>query len=256
MFEDRSVTADQDVLEVVRRVLADPRHIRVQSGLIGFVANSSCKFHESLTICPMSREESVAARIAHPDRIQDLTEGAPVDDGLANLDHKRLDGFHLLTGSGREQSPPHSARSIVGEHIRPPLGSPNRCLQPTEEHFPELNLLGLSNAGEDRLLHVLPLGVCGLIPGGHCVVRGETFQGRPFDEDCLAFPDDLVLELDHESVPRNEGDPIVFFRFHTSYAVVTCPSSSLSSGKFRWYLSLNFTWLFVSSRLTPRTTAP
>src|SRR3989449_9571465 len=46
----------------------------------------------------------------------------------------------------REQSPPHSARSIVGEHIRPPLGSPNRCLQPTEEHFPEL----LSRAFERR----------------------------------------------------------------------------------------------------------
>src|SRR2546422_4449163 len=105
MFEDRSVTADQDVLEVVRRVLADPRHIRVQSGLIGFVANSPCKFHECLTICPMSREESVAARIAHPDSIQDLTEGAPVDDGLANLDHERLDGFHLLTAPASRAKP-------------------------------------------------------------------------------------------------------------------------------------------------------
>src|SRR2546422_9567522 len=114
MFEDRSVTADQDVLEVVRRVLADPRHIRVQSGLIGFVANSPCKFHECLTICPMSREESVAARIAHPDSIQDLTEGAPVDDGLANLDHERLDGFHLLTAPASRAKP----SSLRAQHRR------------------------------------------------------------------------------------------------------------------------------------------
>src|SRR6266566_1788327 len=114
MFEDRSVTADQDVLEVVRRVLADARHIRVQSGLIGLVANSSCKFHECLTICPMSREESVAARIAYPDSIQDLTEGAPVDDGLANLDHERLDGFHLLTAPASRAKP----SSLRAEHRR------------------------------------------------------------------------------------------------------------------------------------------
>src|SRR2546427_56594 len=252
MFEDRSVTADQDVLEVVRRVLADPRHIRVQSGLIGFVANSSCKFHESLTICPMSREESVAARIAHPDRIQDLTEGAPVDDGLANLDHKRLDGFHLLTGSGREQSPPHSARSIVGEHIRPPLGSPNRSSAPG---------------------YAMPIVFGGAAFGGIIGLRRRNrrtkmkLSGHRAARTSSVWPSTLTLRqifaIDPASSIRNVdrsipkySRPYMFFRFHTSYAVVTCPSSSLSSGKFRWYLSLNFTWLFVSSRLTPRTTAP
>src|SRR3989441_5068021 len=57
------------------------------------------------------------------------------------------------------------------------------------------------------------------------------------------------------SIPKYSR-PYRFFNFHTSYAVVTFPSSSLNSGKLRWYLSLNFTWLFVSSRLTPSNTAP
>ncbi len=50
--------------------------------------------------------------------------------------------------------------------------------------------------------------------------------------------------------------PYRFFFFQTPYASVTRPSTSLSSGKFRWYLSLNLTWLLESSRLTPRTIAP
>src|SRR3989442_12349625 len=104
MLEDRSVTADQDVLEIVRRILPNPRHVRVQSGLIGLVANSPCKFHERLTIRPMAREESVATRIGHPDYVHNLTEGVRVDDGLSNLNHERLDCFHLLTDSGARAS--------------------------------------------------------------------------------------------------------------------------------------------------------
>src|SRR2546425_3435559 len=128
MLEDRSVTADQDVLEIVRRVLANPRHVRVQSGLIGLVANSSCKFHERLTIRPMAREESVATRIGHPDYVHNLTEGVRVDDGLPNLDHKRLDGFHLITDSGARAKPcslraqqrrrTHKASPGVAEFLR------------------------------------------------------------------------------------------------------------------------------------------
>src|SRR5713226_8184116 len=88
--------------------------------------------------------------------------------------------------------------------------SEGRLSQPAEEDFPKLGLLGLPDAGEDRLRDMFPLRVRRLVSGRHRVVRREPLQCRPLDEDRLAFPDDFVFESYDKSIPGDEGEPIVF----------------------------------------------
>src|SRR5437899_11224595 len=77
---------------------------------------------------------------------------------------------------------------------------------------------------------------------------------RTLGQILATFPRSSIRNV-VRSIPKYSR-PWRFFFFQTPYAPVTRPSSSLSSGKLRLYLSLNFTCLFESSRLTPRITAP
>src|SRR5213594_394564 len=77
----------------------------------------------------------------------------------------------------------------------------------------------------------------------------EAFSGHRAARTSSVWPSTLTLRqifaIDPASSIKNVvrsipkySRPYMFFRFHTSYAVVTFPSS-LKSGKLRWYLSLN-----------------
>src|SRR5256885_7868991 len=54
-------------------------------------------------------------------------------------------------------------RSNVPGQIRTPLGWPIFASQPSEEDFPELDLLGLPDARQDGLLDMLPLDLRGFV---------------------------------------------------------------------------------------------
>src|SRR5436190_13321872 len=93
--------------------------------------------------------------------------------------------------------------------IRTPRRGARTSSEPAEEDLPEFGLLRLSDPREDRLKDVLLLGALVLVARRHRVIVGEPLEGRLLHEDGLAFPHDLVFELDDEPAPGHEGQPIV-----------------------------------------------
>src|SRR2546428_11754183 len=109
----------------------------------------------------MGPQESVAARVAHANRLEPLAERLRVNNGLANLDDNRLHRFHertafggllgLPTSAPREQrQEPHKDSSGIAEFT---------CSKPPKQDLPEFGLLGFLDAREDGLENVFFLGV-------------------------------------------------------------------------------------------------
>src|SRR5256885_11171520 len=57
---------------------------------------------------------------------------------------------------------------------------------------------------------MLLLRVYRLVSCRHRIVGRQALEHGLLDEDGLAFPDDLVLELHDEAVPGNERDALMF----------------------------------------------